>query len=164
MAMRFLAQRGMTPNSSSPGVSAALQSFLAAAKNGNVDPNDPQMAHFKQMIMMQQQAAQAQTKAQGGNQGQNQSQEDQLSVAASVQRQKAVQAMQAVRMQQEQAQGRPNTQAPNTAAGASGGAKMKVWSGDIVWPTQGSSGGIGKLASSWYQGCRNTHKFSSAQC
>lgn len=184
MAMRLLAQRANAPGGisglpgglSNPAVAAALQNFMTAARNGNVDPNDPQMAHFRQMIMMQQQAQhaqQVQAQVQVGDQGQGQvKMAEQLTAAAGVQRQKAMQAMQAMQaaqlqQQQRQQQQQPQQSQPNQqqqqrqppqqqqqsaqssgqGAGATGGQKARVWCGEIVWPTQGLNGGVSEYLS-----------------
>jgi hypothetical protein len=152
MAMRFLAQRanganggpGQLPGGlSNPAVSAALANFMTAARNGNVDPNDPQMAHFRQMILMQQQQQlQGQVKDGKGQDGQG-------SAPAQGQTQGQGAATGSQAQQQAQTSAQSQSQGTGTGTGASTGqgqaaggqgGKGKVWSGEIVWPTQGATG------------------------
>lgn len=48
---------GINPAQLTPAV---IQNLLVAAKNGNVDPNNPAMQQFKNLLMLQQQQKQAQ--------------------------------------------------------------------------------------------------------
>lgn len=162
LAMRYLAQRA-SASGNSQGTAAAAANFMAAARNGSLDINDPQMQQIRQFLLMQQQMQQNQQnqpqpkpgpampipvpqvpgQADGAGSGLSTDQE----LLAAMQRQRAIQALS--QKQQAQAQGQvlgqgttqgPNPAAAGTAQGGGNARGTKVWSGDIIWFNPGPGG------------------------